>query len=72
MERIHSHHERAHTNHVVLGVAHFLCTIVNAVEFTNLISVTDFSEQVFDSFSAARQLEIIFADATFCESCGVE
>lgn len=72
MERIHSHHESAYTNHVVLGVAHFLCTVINTVEFTNLITVTDFSEQVFNCFSAARHLEIIFADATFCESCWVQ
>lgn len=72
MERVNCHHERTHANHVVLRVAHFFCTVVNAVEFANFITVTDFLEQCLDCFTGAWLLEIVFTHSAFGEGGGVE
>jgi len=67
VKRVDSHHEGAYTNHFILCIAHFYSTVEDAVEFADLVSVTDFFKKSFDLVFAAGDLEVVLADAALSE-----
>lgn len=68
MEHLNCSHESADTDAIILSIANFLGLVVNGVEFTDFVAVTDGFKQGFDVLTVARQLEVLFLDSNLSVS----
>ena len=68
MEHLDGCHESADTDTIILCTANFSRLIVNGVEFTDFVAVTDGFKQGFDVLTVAWQLEVLFLDSNLSVS----
>ena len=65
VEHLDCSHESSDANTIILGAANFFRLIINGVEFTDFVVVTDLFKESFDRCTIAWLLEVILLDADF-------
>ena len=65
VEHLDCSHESSDANTIILGAANFFCLVINGVEFTDFVGVTDLFKEGFDSCTIARLLEVTLLDTDF-------
>lgn len=67
MKHLHSRHEGAHTNHVVLRSADFFGLVVHGIELSDLVTVANCLKELLDAGSVTRNLEVGLLYSKLCE-----
>ena len=65
VEHLDCSHESSDANTIILGAANFFSLVINGVEFTNFVGVTDLFKESFDRCTIARLLEVTLLDTDF-------
>ena len=68
VEHLDCSHESSDANTIILGAANFFRLIINGVEFTDFVGVTDRFKERLDRCTITRLLEITLLDTDFSVS----
>ena len=65
VEHLDCSHESSDANTIILGAANFFRLVINGVEFTDFVGVTDLFKETFDRCTITWLLEVTLLDADF-------
>ena len=68
VEHLDCSHESSDTNAIIDAIANFFCLVINGVEFTDFVGVTDLFKERFNCCTVTWALEVRLLDTNFSVS----